>query len=145
MSRAICPPPNPRSSRRKEAPSEVRSEKDEGRTELHVIAPAISDDAVHDPSDLNQQPVRASSRRLLRTKKLSLHSFRRIPSSRRRARAVRRPGQAGPIHSHPFRLLAKRQGTGAVQDALRISGIIVPRAASWSVHPPQYCYARPPQ
>ena len=37
-------------------------------------------------------------------------------------------------------LLAKRQGTGAVQDALRISGIIVPRAASWSVHPPQYCY-----
>ena len=31
-----------------------------------------------------------------------------------------------------FMLLAKRQGTGAVQDALRISGIIGPRAASWS-------------
>src|SRR5450756_389708 len=53
-SAAQLPPPNPRSSRRKEAPSEVRTEKDEGRTELHVIAPATSDDAVHDPSDLNQ-------------------------------------------------------------------------------------------
>jgi hypothetical protein len=31
-----------------------------------------------------------------------------------------------------FRLLAKRQGTGAVQDALRFSEIIVPRTASWS-------------
>ena len=31
-----------------------------------------------------------------------------------------------------FRVPAKRQGTGAVQDASRISGIIVPRTASWS-------------
>ena len=50
----MLPPPNPCSSRRKQAPSKVRSKKDEGRTELHVIAPATSDDAVHDPSDLNQ-------------------------------------------------------------------------------------------
>src|ERR1035437_2137163 len=34
--------------------------------------------------------------------------------------------------SRTFRLLAKRQRTGALQDASRISGIIVSRAASWT-------------
>jgi Flp pilus assembly CpaF family ATPase len=34
--------------------------------------------------------------------------------------------------SRILRFHAKRQMTGAVQDASRFSGIIVPRAASWS-------------